>query len=103
MKEIETEQKRERPHLLRSSEEVAETLEKDIEYYIANNSTLIGKGLKLSQQQKPIGNGRLDVLFEDEQGNLVVVEVKLGSIGREALRQLNTYIHDLGKGNDKKN
>jgi Endonuclease NucS len=102
LKEIAIEQKRKRPHLLRSSEEVAETLEKDIEHYIANNSTLIGKGLTLSQQQKPIGDGRLDVLFEDEHSNLVVVEVKLGSIGREALRQLNTYIHDLGKINNRK-
>jgi hypothetical protein len=102
LKEIATAQKHERPYLLRSSEEVAETLERDIEHYIANNSTLIGKGLKLSQQQKPIGDGRLDVLFEDEPCNLVVVEVKLGSIGREALRQLNIYIHDLRKGNDKK-
>jgi hypothetical protein len=102
LKEIATAQKRYRPYVFRSSEEVAETLERDIEHYIANNSSLIGKGLKRCQQQKPIGDGRLDVLFEDKHGNWVVVEVKLGSIGREALQQLKTYIRDLRKENNKK-
>ena len=101
LKEIAAEQKRFRQYSLRSSDEVAETLEKDIEHYIAHNPTLIGKGLKLSRRQKFIGDGRLDVLFEDKQGNWVVVEVKLGRIGREALQQIKAYIHDLREENNK--
>jgi len=95
LKEIDAEQKHAYQYSLRSSEEVAETLERDIENYIALNPTLIGKDLKLSRQQKFIGEGRLDVLFEDKQGNWVVVEVKLGRIGRDALQQTKTYIRDL--------
>jgi RecB family endonuclease NucS len=74
---------------------VAETLEKDIEHYIAHHPTFIGKGLKLSRRQKFIGDGRLDVLFEDKNGDWVVVEVKLGRIGREALQQIKAYIQSL--------
>jgi len=82
---------------LSSSEEVAETLERDIERYIARNPALLGKGLKLAHQQKTTGEGRLDLLFENSQGNLVVVEVKYNRIGREAVRQIKSYIHDLKK------
>ncbi len=95
LREIDAGQKRIRPYLLRSSEEVAEILEKDIEDYVAHNPNLIGKGLKLSRRQKFIGDGRLDVLFEDKRGNLVVVEVKLGHIGRNALQQIKSYIRDM--------
>lgn len=97
LKEIAAEQKRAHSYTLRSSEEVAETLEKDIEHYIAHHPNLIGKGLGLSRRQLPVGEGRLDVLLEDKQDNLVVVEVKLGHIGRDALKQTKNYIHDLQK------
>jgi len=56
---------------------------------------LIGKGLKSSDRQLRIAAGRLDLLFEDEKGNLVIVEVKLGKIGRDALRQIRSYVHEL--------
>jgi len=95
LKEIAAEQKRSHQYSLRSSEEVAETLEKDIEHYIAQNPGLIGKGLRLAKRQEIVGSGRLDLLFEDRQGGWVIVEVKLNRIGRDALQQIKTYIHDL--------
>ena len=101
-KEAAVEQKRFRKYVLRSTDEVAETLEKDVENYIAHNPSLVGKGLTLSRQQKFIGDGRLDLLFEDKQGNWVVVELKLNRIGRDALRQIKTYIHDLREETKKK-
>jgi hypothetical protein len=101
LKAINSEQNRIRPKAFRSSEEVAETLEKDIEYYISHNPTLIGKRLHLAHQQKFIGEGRLDVLFENEKGNWVVVELKLGHIGRNAIQQIKAYIDDLHKETDK--
>jgi hypothetical protein len=91
-----------RPQLLRSAEEVGETIEKDIEDHLANNPALIGKGLRLTERQLPIGEGRLDLLFEDQKGNLVVVEVKFNYIGRDALRQVQTYVHELRKQVEKK-
>jgi len=83
------------PDVLRSTEEVAETLEKDVEDYLASNPRLIGRGLKLVARQLPIKSGRIDLLFESPQRNLVVVEVKLGRVGRDAMRQVQDYMHDL--------
>ncbi|RME71443.1 MAG: DUF91 domain-containing protein [Chloroflexi bacterium] len=87
------------PNILRSTEEVAETLEKDIEDIIAVNPDKIGTGLKLSARQLPIASGRIDLLFENAQGHLVVVEVKLHKIGREALRQVQRYVKELKQKN----
>ncbi len=83
------------PDVPRSTEEVAETLEKDVEDYLAINPHLIGPGLKLVARQLPVESGRIDLLFETSQGDLVVVEVKLGRVGREAMRQVQDYMHDL--------
>ena len=47
------------------------------------------------RRQEPLGIGRLDLLFENKQGHLVVVELKLNRIGRDAIRQIKAYIHDL--------
>lgn len=82
---------------LRSTEEVAETLERDLEDFVADNPNLIGTGLKLSQRQYPILSGRIDLLFEDEQGDLTVVEIKLHKIGRDALRQIKRYVQEFRK------
>jgi Endonuclease NucS len=86
----------------RSSDEVAETLEKDIERYIIKNPHLIGKGFKFLRSQKRTDNGRLDILLEDQAGNLVVVEVKLGRIGREARDQTKNYVRYLREKENKK-
>jgi len=95
LKAIEVDRGRDRRNVLRSTEEVAETLEKDIEDYLAEHPELIGKSLKLRNQQRRLDNGRLDLLFEDDQGDLTVVEIKYGWLGREALRQVHNYITDL--------
>lgn len=81
--------------VLRATDEVGETLERDIENYIVRNPSLLGKGLKLIRQQWPLGEGRLDLLLENKQGDAVVVELKLNRIGRDALQQIKAYIHDL--------
>jgi len=96
------EQESVRQFSLLSSEEVAETIEKDIERYIARNPALLGRGLTLSSQQKIIGEGRFDLLLENNQENWLVVEVKYGRIGRDALQQIKTYIHDLRMDVDRK-
>jgi len=79
----------------RSTEEVSEVLEKDIEAYIADNPNLIGKNLSLLSRQEDIASGRTDLILEDQSGDLVLIEVKLGRIGRKAARQLKRYLHDL--------
>ena len=101
LNEVEAQESRECTCSLRSSEEVAETLERDVERYIVQNANLIAQALtlvgrlKFLSSQRRTQDGRLDVLFEDRHGNLVVVEVKLGHIGRDALRQTRNYVRDL--------
>ena len=82
---------------LLSSDEVNETLERDIEEYIAQKPELIGKNLTLVDRQLPIEKGRLDLLFEDGSGDWIVVEVKLNRIGRNALSQIKGYMKELSQ------
>jgi hypothetical protein len=84
---------------LYSSEEVAETIEQHIESFIAANPALIGPGLSLTHRQWPRASGRLDLLLEDEHGDMTVVEVKYGWLGRDALRQVRTYVDELRASN----
>ncbi len=95
--EIETIKNQPRPKTLKSTDEVSEVIEKDVEDYLADNPGLIGADLKLAARQLLIESGRIDLLFEDTEGNLIIVEVKLHRIGRDALRQIQGYIHDFRK------
>jgi len=80
-----------------STDEVTEIIEKDIERFIEKNPSLIGENLKLKRRQLGTPVGRIDLLFEDEKGNLVVVELKLNKIGREAINQLRRYMNWIKK------
>jgi hypothetical protein len=75
-----------------STDEVTEVIEKDIEAFIEKTPTLIGKSLKLKRRQFDTPAGRIDLLFEDKKGDLVVVELKLNKIGRDAVNQLRRYM-----------
>jgi RecB family endonuclease NucS len=92
---IKSERGRIHPRLAKSTEEVGEVIEKDVEDHLARSPRLISKGLKLADRQLSIRSGRIDLLFEDQTGNLTVVEVKLNKIGRDALQQVQRYIHEL--------
>jgi RecB family endonuclease NucS len=84
------------PDRLFSADEVAQTIEKDIEEVIAKKPSLLGKGLRLKRRQLDTGpSGRIDLLLKDGAGNLVVVELKYDWAGRKALAQLQRYIHWL--------
>ncbi len=80
-----------------STDEVTEIIEKDIEKFIEKNPRLVGEDLRLKGKQVYIGVGRIDLLFEDKRGNLIVIEVKLNKIGRDAIKQLRRYMDELKK------
>lgn len=81
-----------------STEEVTEVIEKDIENFIEKNTSLIGKSFKLvGRQLGDIPGSRIDLLFEDKEGNKIIVELKLHKIGRSAINQLRRYISWLKK------
>jgi hypothetical protein len=85
------------PEPFLSADEVAEVIEKDIEKYIETNPSLIGESLELTGRQVDTEVGRIDLLFEDERDNLVVVELKVGKIGRDAPQQLKGYMECMRK------
>lgn len=80
-----------------STDEVTEIIEKDIENFIEKNPSLIGGTLKLKRRQLDTSVGRIDLLFEDKKGNLIVIELKLNKIGRDAINQLRRYINWVKK------
>jgi hypothetical protein len=75
-----------------STEEVSDILERDVENYLEKNSNLLGKSFRLIKRQYDTPIGRIDLLFENSKGDTVVVELKLGKIGREAVTQLRRYV-----------
>jgi len=75
-----------------STDEVTEFIEKDIENFIEKNPAIIGSSLKLKRRQLDTPVGRTDLIFENEIGGLLVVELKLNKIGRDAITQLRRYM-----------
>lgn len=80
-----------------STDEVTEVIEKDLERFIEKNPSLLGETLKISRRQLDTPVGRIDLLLEDKKGNLIVVELKLNRIGRDAINQLRRYMNWVKK------
>ena len=75
-----------------STDEVTEIIEKDLENFIEKNPNLISESLRLEKRQLDTQVGRIDLLFKDKKGDLIVVELKLNRIGRDAVNQLKRYM-----------
>ena len=78
-----------------SSSEVEQLLEEDIESFIESNPQALDKNLRKFKRQYVLKSGdRVDLLLKDEE-DLVVVEIKKGSIGREAFNQIMKYLKEV--------
>lgn len=68
-------------------------LEKDIENLIAKHPEdfFPNKKLKLQGQQVRLGSYYSDIIFEDENDDLVIIEVKRGILSRDAIGQIMDY------------
>lgn len=80
-----------------STDEVTEIIEKDLENFFEHNPDLIGKSIKIKYRQLDTEVGRIDLLCEDKRGKLIVVELKLGRIGHDAIQQLKRYMNHIKK------
>ncbi|MGC9319764.1 MAG: hypothetical protein ACP5KN_17155 [Armatimonadota bacterium] len=74
----------------------------DLEVWIRKRPELLGEGLLLIGEQVPAGrtedsHGYVDFLALDEDGSVVVVELKRGEIGRSALGQAIDYASDVAE------
>ncbi|SIS64837.1 endonuclease NucS domain-containing protein [Salimicrobium flavidum] len=80
------------------TEEVVQVLERDIEEYISEHPEELEQGMKVLRRQYIFRNQRrLDLLMKDKDGELVVVEVKKGRIGRDAKQQIHHYMKQVKK------
>ncbi len=69
------------------------SVERDLRKHIAFDPTVIEQGLKLISEEYSVdGAGRIDVLCEDNEGNLVVIELKKGRSGDAVVGQILRYM-----------
>ena len=66
-----------------------------LEDTLVQNPDLLIKGLKLVGRQTPTEGGPLDLLGVDEDGRLVIFELKRGTLSRDAVAQIIDYASDL--------
>ena len=69
------------------------SVEKDLRKYIAFNPSVVEQGLKLISEEYSVADaGRIDVLCEDSEGNLVVIELKKDRSGDKVVGQTLRYM-----------
>ena len=74
--------------------EKAET-EKTLEDILVSNPGLLMEGLTLVGRQTPTQGGPLDLLGVDDEGKLIVFELKRGTLSRDAIAQVVDYASSL--------
>ncbi len=71
-----------------------------LEETLVRNPDLLIPGLRLVGRQTPTEGGPLDLLGVDEDGRLVVFELKRGTLSRDAVAQVIDYASDLDSKSD---
>ena len=74
--------------------------ERLLEKTLVDNPHLLMPGLTIVGRQAPTDGGPLDLLGVDEDGRLVVFELKRGSLTREAVAQIIDYASGLDSMDD---
>lgn len=69
-----------------STDEVSEILEKNLEDFIYENPRILGENLNFKARQLDTKVGRIDLLYEDERSNPIIIELKINQIGWQAIR-----------------
>ena len=76
------------------SEQIKFGLERDLQRALRINITQLEQGLRVSDggAEQTVHAGRIDITAEDDQGNLVVIELKSGTAQPESIAQLLGYM-----------
>ncbi len=75
--------------------------EADIVDKIEADPSIIEEGLRVVRREKATGSGFIDLLCEDRNGVTVIVEVKRTSISPNAVYQMEAYLADFKRKNNK--
>ncbi len=71
--------------------------EKDVVDLLVKKIDIVEKGLKVIAREYQTIAGSIDILAEDSNGNVVVIEVKRGMAGPEAVYQLKRYVDVISR------
>ncbi len=79
-------------HLVDQGEFIEWVDEHQIRSVLVDNPGLIEDGLKVVSIEKPVEPGFIDMYCVDRNGNLVVIEIKRVTAGKDAVFQLKRYV-----------
>ncbi len=71
--------------------------EEDIKKAIVLDPTILGENFKVVTDERKLGEGVADILLVDQKGRYVVVEIKKGTAGINAVEQLRKYVEYFRK------
>ena len=71
--------------------------ESQMQAALARRPELIEEGLEVLDVELPVGVGGIDLYARDAAGRLVVVELKRGRAGHEAVHQLERYVREVAE------
>ncbi|HUV39894.1 MAG TPA: endonuclease NucS domain-containing protein, partial [Planctomycetota bacterium] len=76
------------------AEEITFALERDMQSALRANITQLEAGLKIIDggKERTTEAGRIDITAMDDQGNVVVVELKAGRAGQKVITQVLAYM-----------
>lgn len=69
----------------------------DLEEWITTNPEIIGSDIAIIGRQVQTSSGQLDLLGIDNDGNIIIVELKRDKLPREALMQAIDYASDVAQ------
>ena len=72
--------------------EASISLERDIEDHLVSNLSSIEDGLEFIKRQASNDAGRIDILAKDQQGQDVIIEIKVGSANDSSVGQVARYV-----------
>ena len=75
-------------------------MEKDVVNEIIKNPEMLEEGLRISQREKHVPSGVIDLFCYDKNHIPVVIEVKRSLANISAVQQLRMYVRDLQKNSD---
>jgi RecB family endonuclease NucS len=72
-------------------------LERDLQSALRNNIEPLETGLKVTDggKEQKVASGFIDITAQDQQGQIVIIELKAGTADRETIGQILGYMGDL--------
>jgi RecB family endonuclease NucS len=71
--------------------------EHEIRDIISLHPEIIEDGLRITEKEKPVTNGYIDLFGYDAHNRPVIIELKRVTAGREAVLQLYNYVKDIAR------